>query len=452
MNFFTTIAPMTLQDVLEWTIAENKNDYITPVKRCGPLHDNRRLTDIPADLAAFQRRFPLQGFDPRHYKSEKAYKAWRRKVIAAIKGSTGKLAQEQARRARQDDWSDLIDAVQQLVDMSVAGEYPKQILIPIRKLADLSRQHGKRPNQVSQAWLADVRLELGQNEWKSVQSALQRLDKLRALPSIWPFLPAAPFGKRGPGRKYMLPGVPAHIAEEIINWVNVATRGKFDPVEEIYVDANSADDISLKTSALRKFVSTLSECKTISGQDRLRDLLSPDNATLVIRHWTANEEGVGQISARTAYDYMRAIRTVMAGNGVCSGSLKRHLAHNRFLNEGKSRGNCMSPRARDFCETLLGSKKRSLKFLALHVALRNKAQELIDDCTRNDREMTRKGEGGGARHRHSRGRLCHRNPWGSDPDPKCAEPQNQWRRYYVPSSEPDGGPGNNRPLTGAHQE
>lgn len=114
MSFFTPIAPMTFQNVLDWTIAQDKKDYVSPVKRCSELYKNRHLQDIPADLDEFKRRFPLGGFDPRHFKTEKAYKAWRRKVSAAIKGATGQLQEEQERRARQDAWAELIDALEPL--------------------------------------------------------------------------------------------------------------------------------------------------------------------------------------------------------------------------------------------------------------------------------------------------------------------------------------------------
>ncbi|WP_323764708.1 MULTISPECIES: hypothetical protein [Roseobacteraceae] len=388
MTLLKPIAPMTFQQVLDWTIAEHKTDYVTPVKRCGPLHANQSLSQIPADLSDFKRRFPLDGFDPKQFKTEKAYKAWRRKVIAAIKGCSGQLMEEQARRARQDEWSSLLIALGELVGKPGEGGYPTQMLIPVRKLADLARQHGKDPKQVSQDWLGELRPNLNGNEWKSVQSALRRLDRIRDLPSIKPFLPVTPFGKPVALRLNMLPGVPAHIAKEIVSWVSVATRGEMDPVEGTYEGANSADDISFKTAALRKFVSTLSECTRITEQDRLTDLLTPENTTLVIRRWTANTQDPGQISGRTAHDYIKAIGTVMRRNDVSPDQIKQHVKNNRFLNEGKKQNKGMSPKAQKFCETLLGSKSLSLAFLSMHVQLRNKAQGAIDECTKNGRALT----------------------------------------------------------------
>jgi hypothetical protein len=130
MSIFDPIKPMTFQNVSDWTVEHNKMDYISPVKRCGEMHGNRRLVDIPACLEEFKRRFPLNGFDPRHFKSEKAYKAWRRKVIAAIKGASGQLVVEQERRDRCDDWSNVIEAIEPLTGMRQSTEQALSLLSP----------------------------------------------------------------------------------------------------------------------------------------------------------------------------------------------------------------------------------------------------------------------------------------------------------------------------------
>ncbi|MBO9436473.1 tyrosine-type recombinase/integrase [Ruegeria sp. R13_0] len=392
MSFFKPIAPMTMQDVLEWTIAHNKDDYVNPVKKCEERYDHRALSDIPADLDDFHKRFPLKGYKPGLGRTEEAYKAWRRKVQAAIKGASGQLAEEQERRARQDAWADLIDALEPLTGMPEEAMYPHQVLIPIRKLADLARQHGKEPSHVSQEWLTTLRSQVSANEWASLQNALCRLNHFRYLSSVQSLLPAEPFTEPKVLRDNVLPGVPDHISEEIKEWVETSTRGEYDPVEERYEQGTSEADIAQKTAALRKFVSTLSECIPISTDQQLRDLLTPDNATLVVRKWTINTDGHGKITARTAHDYLKAIRVVMARNGLSPDKLKEHLKTNRFLREGKEQGKKMSTRARTFCETLLGSQKRTLTFLSLHVQLRNTTENLLAEytaCCRNlpQREM-----------------------------------------------------------------
>lgn len=390
MSFFKPIAQMTMQDVLDWTIANNKGDYVNPVKKCEERCGHRALHDIPADLDEFHKRFPLKGYRPGLGKTEKAYKAWRRKVQAAIKGATGQMADEQERRARQDTWADLIDALEPLTGMPDEAMYPHQILVPIRKLADISRQHGKEPSQVSQDWLATLRADLGSNEWKSIQNALQKLNHFRYLSSVRPYLPSAPFAEPEVLRANSLPGIPDHIAEEIEEWVHVATRGEFDPVEERHEGGNSENDISAKSSALRKFISTLSESRELGPELGLRDLLTPDSASLVVRNWTANQGGQGAITATSAYDYLKSIRTVMARNGLPPDEMKEHLKNNRFLEEGRKKGKSMSADVRKFCNNLLTTTSLSMKFLSMHVQLRNKAQSLLEEYSQGERTMTQR--------------------------------------------------------------
>ncbi|MEX5576700.1 hypothetical protein [Pseudophaeobacter sp. A-200-2] len=388
MSFFTPIAPVTMQDVLDWTIAYNKDDYVNPVKKCEERYDHRALRDIPADLEEFHKRFPLKGYRPGLGKTEKAYKAWRRKVQAAIKGATGQIAEEQERRARQDAWAELIGALEPLTGMPEEAMYPHQVLIPIRKLSDLARQHGKEPSQISQEWLSGLRTRLGSNEWKSLQSALRQLNHFRYLSSVRPLLPPEPFAEPAVLRANILPGIPDHVAAEIRDWVLNATRGEYDPVEDRYEEGTSEDDKSFKTAALRKFVSTLSECAGLETDIGLRELLSPENAVQVVRRWSSDMDGAGRITARTAHDYLKAIYVVMARNGLPPDAIKAQLANNRFLKQGKKQGSHMSPGARTFCETLLGSQKLTLTFLSLHVQLRNRAQELLNRSSADGRAMT----------------------------------------------------------------
>lgn len=388
MSFFKPIVQMTFQDVLDWTIAHKKNDYVNPVKKCGERYDHRALRDIPADLDEFHKRFPLKGYKPGLGKTEGAYKAWRRKVQAAIKGATGALAEEQERRSRQDSWAELIDALEPLTGMPKEAMYPYQILIPIRKLADLSRKHGIEPHHVTQAWLSSLRSQLSGHEWKSIQTALRSLNQFRYLSSIRNLLPSEPFDEPAVLRANTLPGIPNHIAAEIEEWVHNATRGEYDPVEDRFEEGNSEADKSFKKVALRKFISTLSESVEPETDSVLTDLLSPENAVHVVRSWSSNRDGKGKISARTAHDYLKAMHGVMEQNGLSSDAMKAHLANNRFLKKGKKLGKCMSPGVRTFCETLLGSQKLTMTFLSMHVNLRNRAQELLAEYSTGDRSMT----------------------------------------------------------------
>jgi len=392
MSIFDPIKPMTFQNVSDWTVEHNKMDYISPVKRCGEMHGNRRLVDISACLEEFKRRFPLNGFDPRHFKSEKAYKAWRRKVIAAIKGASGQLVVEQERRDRCDDWSNVIEAIEPLTGMPYEAMYPHQILIPIRKLADIARQHGKRPDQITQDWLGQQRPTLGTNEWSSVQTALRQLNEFRFLSSLKPFLPSVPYSEPNAVRYNTLPGIPDHIAKEVKEWVENSTLKEFDPVEQEYTGVASEGGIGVKTSALRNFISTLAVSGKIeiARESSIADLLTTESAEIVIRAWTRNnkDKRKGSITERTAHDYMKVLFVLMGRNGVSPETIKAHLAANGFLKTGKKKSKGMSQRVRKFCEGLLGSSKQTMDFLSMHVRLRNKAQAVIDEVKASGRKMT----------------------------------------------------------------
>lgn len=85
-----------------------RRDYTSAVSRMLQLCGCSRLEEIPLDLAEFQAQFPLDGFDPALFATEKAYRAWRKKLLAALRGHLGIIAEERARRARDDDWAVLL--------------------------------------------------------------------------------------------------------------------------------------------------------------------------------------------------------------------------------------------------------------------------------------------------------------------------------------------------------
>ena len=185
---------LTLQDVSDWTIAKPMKDYIGAVKRCEEIMDHRRLADIPADLLEFKKQFKLDGYDPQYHRSEEAYKAWRRKVIAAVKGASGELAAARERRARTDGWSELITRIEKhLEDTDTPHCARKSSLIPIQTLADVARQEAKAPDQITLQWLEDQRPGLDVNRFESLRSALTKLNTLRGSALIDDLLPAAPF-------------------------------------------------------------------------------------------------------------------------------------------------------------------------------------------------------------------------------------------------------------------
>lgn len=388
MTFQSTITAQTMQHVYDWAIANDNRDYANAIKRTSDHFDYRPLMQIPASVSAIKQAMPLDGFDPSLAKTEKAYKARRRKIIAAVKRATGEMEAAARRRARQDEWSDFLEVLKPYAVDKNAEPSP-QILIPIRKLADIARQHQRTPAQISQDWLNTHRKTIDPGHWRTFQRGLKTLNKFRAIDEVRAFLPPDPFPPGQKIREQLTPGVPDDIAEEIDRWVENATKGKLDPVEMCYVAGNSASDIAHKRAALRKFVSALYHTPDFSLESAqgLKGLLTPENAILVIRYWSSNQTRKNAISERTAHDYMKSIYVVQSRNGMDPSAIKSQLGANRFLAQGKKNGAGMCESARKFCENLLGDPTLTRKFLSMHVHMRNRAKKILDQCAAENRQL-----------------------------------------------------------------
>ncbi|UWQ02843.1 site-specific integrase [Aliiroseovarius crassostreae] len=388
MSFQKPITAMTLQDVHAWAMEAGNTDYANAVKRYPNMTDGLVLSQIPADLPIIKQQLPLNGYQPSFARSEKAYKATRRKIIAAVKNATGLASAAKERRARVDEWSALLSALEPHAVTSRGRCQPApQMLIPVRKLADLARTDGIPPSIVSQDWLEDISPTLEGNEWKSLQRALKTLNKFRHDEAVARFLPEDAFPAPPKRRSENLDVIPPHISSEINDWVREATQTEYDPVEQEFVDAVSKSYVDFCLAAMRKFVSTLIRSGAISQDTdaHLSELFTLENATAVVRFWSTHTEENGHISARTAYDYLKSIFVVMSRNGLDPLPMKNHLKANRFLKGGKRASGEMSGSSRSFCEQLLGSTQLTITFLSLHVKLRNRANEMLKEIKSSGR-------------------------------------------------------------------
>lgn len=384
---------MTLQDVHTWAIEAGNTDYANAITRFPRMTDGLTLSQIPADLVMIKQRLPLNGYQPAFARSEKAYKATRRKIIAAVKNATGIAEAAKERRDRVDEWSELLTALEPHAVSSGGRRQPApQMLIPVRKLADLARTDGLPPSTVSQDWLETISPTLEGNEWKSLQKALKTLNKLRNDERVSCFLPKEAFPPPPKRRSENLDVIPAHISEEIRDWVRTATMTKYDPVEREFVDAASTSWVNFCLAAMRKFVSTLIRSGAVSQETmtHLGDLLTPENAGAAVRFWSSHADEKGHISARTAYDYLKASYVVMSRNGVDPTPIADHLKANRFLREGQKASVEMSDSSRRFCEQLLDSAQLTMSFLSMHVTLRNRANEMLQAIESDRRPPERK--------------------------------------------------------------
>ncbi|MDO6721655.1 hypothetical protein Q4560_00090 [Celeribacter halophilus] len=378
MSYQTQTITMTLKDVHDWTVKQNNKDYANAINRASDHFSGRPLNLIPADIEAIKKAMPLTGFNPALAKTEKAYKARRRKIIAAVKGAIGELAAERERRGRKDDWTELLERMQPYAE-DRNGNPHHAVLIPVRKLANLARIQNLNPSDLRQDWINAQRKRLTGNEFTLLQKALKQLNLRRDIPGIGELLPPTPFQQSVKLREQTTPGVPRHLANEINIWVTRATCSEYDPVEECYVRKCSDSDIAHKRAALRKYVSALHSAPETESHKfkNLRQVFTPEHAISVVRHWTALQNAPQAISRRTASEYLKSIYVVMLRNDVDPSQIKSTLSANRFLRAGKQDSIGMSESTRKFCETLLEHPNRTMKFLSMHVQLRNQANNIL---------------------------------------------------------------------------
>ncbi|SLN72298.1 hypothetical protein LOS8367_03698 [Limimaricola soesokkakensis] len=185
-----------MQDVLDHVLASpryaeaTRIDYASAIKRCVSLYNANRLTDVPADLAAFQRRWPSNGFDPLRFKGKRAHLAWRRKMQAALREYFGEAAAGRERRSRDDDWAILI-AVTETALIETGGEITS--MIPVRTLADVARKANLPPTELTTPIVAQWVEAAAPGRRRSLVRAVQTLEALRASAAIpADLLPATP--------------------------------------------------------------------------------------------------------------------------------------------------------------------------------------------------------------------------------------------------------------------
>jgi len=152
----------TFQDVALWADVHRSKDDCSAVKRIERLWDNLPLAALRADLATFDKQFPLHGFDPAQHRSESAYKAWRRKVLSVLRAYPGaKTSQPQSGPVTlipasdvKRQWDALIATAGRYAHDEADALFARQRLIPIVGLSRMATTLGLRPKDLRPQHLA----------------------------------------------------------------------------------------------------------------------------------------------------------------------------------------------------------------------------------------------------------------------------------------------------------
>lgn len=385
---------ITYADVLEWAAMKRQADDQRALARVAQLWDNVPLAARKADLAAFERKFPLHGFEPNLHKSEAAYKAWRRKVIAVLKAYAADKAPQPVRpihlqaRAQVSGWDDLLAEIDRVTDNETgAALYRHQRAIPIRTLARLAKAQNFGPKDLTVDTLRALAKPLIAPERDSLIRALRNLNMMRAVPAIAAQLPEAAYPLDILPRRGAIEELPQLIAQEIEGWLDVSCGGKWDPVAQVKINGTSTHDRAKKGIAMRRFCATaFKETPELMNVGTIAELLTEETVTLVLRAWMREEHN--PLSARSITSYFVSIKVVAAHNGHDVSVFDNLKETATVLKEGKTADKSMSPKTRKFCASMLDNPALQTKLLTLHIRARRVAEMIFDRAEKEQRKLS----------------------------------------------------------------
>jgi hypothetical protein len=373
-----------MQDVLDHVLASpryaeaTRIDYAAVIKRCVTLYNVNHLTDVPADLEAFQRRWPSNGFDPLRFKGKRAYLAWRRKGQAILREYFGEAAAGRERRARDDDWTILI-AVAETALIKSGREMTS--MIPVKMLADTARKAELAPTELTTLIVAQWAETAAPARRQSLVRAVRTLEALRASAAIpADLLPATPLEDIAKSRRATPPVLPAHLAAQVKEWIDLRCDGEADFVTGEAMNAASAQTRAGYRAALLKYLGTAIAVGAIpSDLSRLGHAMTQDVLRAVLRSWIEEEDPRRKISDRTMNGYIRNLRTLMEMQGLDTRGFVLALKTSRNLKKGHRDGQEMSLATRKFCALLVQHREYEIRFRSLHRTFQRKAQALIEE-------------------------------------------------------------------------
>ena len=392
MNFMPTRS-VTLSDVAVWAEKERQVDDRRALARVATLWQNVPLASRKLDVSAFETHFPLHGFDAAQHKSEAAYKAWRRKVIAVLKAYVAHSAPKPValpvapKDPAPQDWDHLITVVE---DTAAAGEpapFSSKRVIPVKVLARLARPHGISPKSLTAENLRSLAAGLTGHERSSIIRALRNLNMLRAIPEIASLLPSDMFPLDFLPRKGVIGDLPEPISLQIESWLDTSCAGTWDTVAQVWSDGTSAHDRQNKSVALRRYcVAAIAECPALPPEIGLSDLITEDLMVKVLRRWLG--ETGKPLKDRSVMTYYSSVKAVAAHNGIDVSIFDALEKSTAALRRGKISGKSMSQRTQKFCASLLDSPALQTRLLTLHIRARKLAQLIFDRAAADKRELS----------------------------------------------------------------
>lgn len=375
----------TFEDVLEHILYRaplqdvTRKDYVSSLRRLPRVLDVNRLTDIPADFQTVRLRLYGLRYDPTLFKTARAFKAWRRKVIAALKQYLGMSDAERAQRAQVDGWTRLEAEASALI-ASGALDIHVNALLPLRFLSKLGRDGGREPWRIDDAFIETCCRKVIDVDLGKLQRSVRLLARLQVeAPTLEPLLPRHHLTDPDIVRRHAQPPVRADLMNEVEEWLLRHKTGDIDPVEEMAVDGVSASTLDGYRSAFRAYLRNAEALGLLGGVECLADALQDTLARTVMREMIHSASNGAPLSPRTALQYLESISRLAGLEGIETAAILDALKRNTTLKKGKTARRNMSPDAVAFCKTLLHNRDVEMRFRSLHVRLHNRALLLMQE-------------------------------------------------------------------------
>ena len=374
--------PRTFQDLHDFILtataikSRTRADYVAQIKRCPEIYAAFSLSDIPFDKCEFEHRWPRTGFNPEYFTTQKAYLAWRRKMLAAMKHATGDMEATRKRLSREDEWSILLHKAK--VAAALMGLSPVS-LIPLHALIDEARIADLKPAEITAEWLAGVCDSLHQARSRSLVKAALLLDKLRINSmEITGLLPQGAFGNITKIRRMKMPEPSPELTEESLNWIMEHCRGEFDEILESYENTLSESTVAVYRAAFAKYLGTAVQLRLLQDCPDLKHALRRDVFHAVMRAWIGEQASNLRISEKTMLSYVTQIMAVAAKRGLDVSFMAAAKRTNRSLQKGKADGSAMSHEAIRFCAHIMRSRRAEMRFRSLHVHFQKRCIDLLE--------------------------------------------------------------------------
>lgn len=354
-----------------------KKDYLAQIQRCRAIFNANDLSDISADPMAFLSRFTKKSFPADHFKTYKAYLAWRKKMTSIMKHLLGTSQQSRDRRALSDAWTDIKDEWIKIHSPKHKGH------IAIDLLTDEARKSGLSPQGLSKDWLIDLMDDLDVSRRRGIPRAIQLLEEARAdSPAIDKLLGSAPLPNPSILRRARVAEIPDHLDQQLLSLAEALCAGEIDEISNEFVGGKAKATFYTYRAAARKYVATALACDALPAD--CQDIAESFDKKIfieVLRNWIGEDRREHQITDRSMRSYVSKIIPIAASLGKDVSFMKKALDINPNLKNGRAEANTMPLDTRAFCSRLLRFRNAEMTFKSLHIRFQQQAISLMSADT-----------------------------------------------------------------------